>query len=156
VETQRIMEEYKVWMPFNTPSSKNGRRWTGKYFIASKQTMNYQKLTKDVFEREAVEFRAVYDSLKKPVEISFKYIRGSRHKFDYVNPLQTSQDEMVKAGWIDDDNADCIIPVFEQYEYNKENPGTWITITKNNEPLKPEADESRTSPKGTEESPQEG
>ena len=35
---------------------------------------------------------------------------------------------MVKYGWITDDNADIIIPVFEQYEYNKENPGVYINI----------------------------
>ena len=35
---------------------------------------------------------------------------------------------MVKNGWIEDDNAEFIIPVFEQYEYDKEKPGVYITI----------------------------
>ena len=65
---------------------------------------------------------------KKPYHISFKFIRKSRHKFDYVNPLQTVQDEMVKHGWIEDDNADELLPILEKYEYNKENPGVWIEI----------------------------
>ena len=35
---------------------------------------------------------------------------------------------MVKAGWIEDDNAEFIIPVFQKYTYNKSNPGVWIEI----------------------------
>jgi hypothetical protein len=35
---------------------------------------------------------------------------------------------MVKYGWIDDDNADNLLPVLEGYEYNKENPGVLITV----------------------------
>ena len=37
---------------------------------------------------------------------------------------------MVKAGWIEDDNADFIIPVFEHYTYDKKNPGVYIEILK--------------------------
>jgi Holliday junction resolvase RusA-like endonuclease len=64
----------------------------------------------------------------KPYKVSFKFIRKSRHKFDYVNPLQTVLDLMVKYLWIEDDNADEIIPSFEPYEYNKEEPGVIIKI----------------------------
>lgn len=41
--TNRINE---IFIPTNVPSSKNSRRWTGKYFIGSKQTMRYYKETK--------------------------------------------------------------------------------------------------------------
>ena len=37
---------------------------------------------------------------------------------------------MVKNGWIEDDNAEFIIPVFERYEYNKNKPGVIIEIIK--------------------------
>ena len=41
---------------------------------------------------------------------------------------------MVKHGWIEDDNAEFIIPAFTQYIYDKENPGVWIElIIENNE-----------------------
>ena len=63
-----------------------------------------------------------------PIKISFEFIRGSRHKFDYINPAQTVQDDMVKYGWIEDDNAEFIIPAFEKYTYDKKNPGVWIEI----------------------------
>jgi hypothetical protein len=65
---------------------------------------------------------------KFPVTISFKFIRGSKHKFDYINPAQTVQDLMVKNEWIQDDNCEYMIPYFEPYEYNKENPGVEIKI----------------------------
>ena len=114
----------KWWIPGNVPSSKNGRRWTGKYFIASKTVMNYRKNTKEYAE----EFKEELKKHKLPVKIQFTFIRGSRHKFDYLNPAQTVQDDMVKAGWIEDDNAEFLIPAFDQYEYNKENPGVYIEI----------------------------
>lgn len=64
----------------------------------------------------------------RPLHVSFKFVRGTRHTFDYVNPLQTVLDLMVEVGVLDDDNADQIIPVFEPYEYDKDNPGVWITL----------------------------
>jgi hypothetical protein len=63
-----------------------------------------------------------------PVSIQFTFIRGSKHKFDYINPAQTVQDDMVTFGWIEDDNADCILPVFVEYKYDKVNPGVIIEI----------------------------
>jgi len=125
------MEEIKKWfIPHNVPSSKNGRRWTGKYFIASKSVMTYRKDTKKYYEQYAEEFKEEISKLKLPVKISFEFIRGSRHKFDYINPAQTVQDDMVKHGWIEDDNAEFIIPAFEQYTYDKKNPGVIIKILK--------------------------
>ncbi len=103
------------WIPGNVPSSKNGRRWTGKYFIASKAVMNYRKATKKYYEKYAKEFKEAYDELDKPVKITFHFVRGTKHKFDYINPAQTVQDDMVTHGWIVDDNADFIIPDFEAY-----------------------------------------
>ena len=42
------MENKKWWIPGSVPSSKNGRRWTGKYFIASKTVVNYKKSPKNI------------------------------------------------------------------------------------------------------------
>jgi hypothetical protein len=72
--------------------------------------------------------REEFDKRKKPVEVYFKFIRGTKHKFDFINPAQAVQDEMVKYEWIPDDNADEIIPIFEKHEYNKDNPGVWIEL----------------------------
>tara|TARA_R110000796_G_scaffold96973_2_gene203679 strand:+ start:1168 stop:1284 length:117 start_codon:yes stop_codon:yes gene_type:complete len=37
---------------------------------------------------------------------------------------------MTKYGWIADDNADEIVPIFLEYEYDKDNPGVYINVLK--------------------------
>ena len=74
----------KWFIPGNVPSSKNGRRWTGKYFIASKGVVNYRKKTKSYYEKFAPEFKKELAKHKLPVTIAFEFIRGSKHKFDYI------------------------------------------------------------------------
>ena len=130
------MSKNKWFIPDSVPSSKNGRRWTGKYFIASKTVVNYRKNTKPYYQKYMQEFKDELSKYKLPVAISFTFIRGTRHKFDYINPAQTVQDDMVTHGWLEDDNAENILPVFVQYEYNKEKPGVHIEILKSNKKKK--------------------
>ena len=126
------MRNKKFFIPGSVPSSKNGRRWTGKYFIASKTVVNYRKKTKEYFEKHASEFAEEFNKYETPVEVAFTFVRGTKHKFDYINPCQTVQDDMVKHKWLPDDNAEYIIPKFRKYKYNKNKPGVYIQITSNN------------------------
>ena len=123
-----------IFIPGNVPSSKNGRRWTGRYFIVSKQTQRYYKNSKKYwieYKKEIKKLLKGKDSQNKaPYRITFKFVRKSRHKFDYINPAQTIQDQMVKFGWITDDNADEMIPIFLKFEYNKDKPGVYINVLK--------------------------
>ncbi|MBE18155.1 MAG: hypothetical protein CMH79_05285 [Nitrospinae bacterium] len=121
----------KWFIPGNVPSSKNGRRWTGKYFIASKATVNYRKATREIYRKLRKSFRKEFDKYELPVKVTFEFHRGTRHKFVQINPAQTIQDEMVVHKWIDDDNADTITPAFDPYNYNKEKPGVTIKINAN-------------------------
>lgn len=118
----------EFFIPGNVPSSKNGKRWTGKHLIWSKTAIKYVKDTDIFWKEKSAYFKNEIINLEFPLVVSFKFIRGSKHKFDYVNPLQTVLDLMVRYEWIPDDNADVILPVFEPYEYNKENPGVIIKI----------------------------
>jgi len=118
----------EIFIPGNVPSSKNSKRWTGKYLINSKTVMNYIKNTKDIWLENKDCFLSMIENKEMPYTISFKFIRNSRRKFDYINPAQTVQDLMVKYDYIEDDNCDCMVPCFEQYEYNKEQPGVIIKI----------------------------
>ena len=127
----------KWFIPGNVPSSKNGRRWTGKYFIASKTVMSYRKKTKQYFESYGPLFAKELEKHELPVKIAFTFIRGTRHKFDYINPAQTIQDDMVKHGWIEDDDMNHMVPVFPEYRYDKENPGVFIEILKEEENVIP-------------------
>ena len=115
----------------NVPSSKNGKRWTGKYLIHSKTTMRYIKETKDDYLRLRKEFTTELKKYEPPYIISFKFIRNSKRKFDYVNPLQTVQDLMVKYGWIEDDDIHNLIPHFTGYVVDKEKAGVIIKVLKN-------------------------
>jgi hypothetical protein len=112
----------------NVPSSKNSKQWTGKYLVDSKLVQKYKKCTHEYWDKYAVQFSAAYELLDKPVVIAFTFYRDSRRPFDYINPAQTVQDLMVTYGWLPDDNANYIVPYFERYQYNKENPGVEITL----------------------------
>ena len=117
-----------IFIKGNVPSSKNGKRWTGKYLIHSKTTMNYIKESKEEWIQKKDDFLKLLKDKEPPYQISLKFIRKSRRKFDYINPCQTVQDLMVKYEWIEDDNCEFIKPSFETYEYNKENPGVEIKV----------------------------
>ncbi len=90
--------------------------------------MRYMAMTHSNWLEHAKAFRELYDSSPKPVRISFHFIRDSKRKFDYVNVAQLPLDLMQKYGWLPGDDADCIIPVFEPYLYDKENSGVWIEL----------------------------
>lgn len=116
------------FIPGNTPSSKNSKQWTGKYLVSSKSTQRYIKESKEHWLKHAATFRAIYDRLEKPIRIGFKFLRNSHRRFDLINAAQCPLDLMVQYGWIEDDNADCVIPVFEPYSYNKEDSGVVIYV----------------------------
>ena len=84
----------KWFIPGNVPSSKNGRRWTGKYFISSKTVMKYRKATAGIYKAFASSFKKELKKHNFPVTISFKFIRGSRHKFDYILTDLNLEDEV--------------------------------------------------------------
>jgi len=117
-----------IFIPGNVPSSKNSKQWTGKMLINSKATRTYIKDTVEFYMKYRVDFQKTLKDKEKPYKLSLKFIRGTRHKFDYLNPAQTVQDLMVKYNWIKDDNCEEILPVFEKYEYDKKNPGVIIKI----------------------------
>lgn len=120
----------EIFIEGNVPSSKNSKVWTGRFLVWSKTANRYRKDTRDQWVKNSEAFKEATQGIAYPMRVSFKFIRGSKHKFDLVNPLQTALDLMVEHGWIEDDNADIILPSFEKYEYNKDKPGVWIKILK--------------------------
>jgi hypothetical protein len=125
----KLMIEY--FIKGNVPSLKNSKRWTGKYLISSKRVLEYEKETKYQYEAIALLLTGELEKCKKPYRISFKFVRNSKHKFDYINAVQLPLDLFVKYRILVDDNADEVIPVFQRYEYDKENPGVYIKILNN-------------------------
>ena len=62
------------------------------------------------------------ENLKYPLRIVFRIHRRTKARFDYVNIVQGLLDAMVKCGWIPDDNANIVLPVFYPYDVDKNNP----------------------------------
>tara|TARA_R110001592_G_scaffold108024_2_gene302161 strand:+ start:8768 stop:9142 length:375 start_codon:yes stop_codon:yes gene_type:complete len=118
----------EIFIPGNVPSSKNSKQWTGKMLINSKATRAYIKNSTEFYMKNRVAFQGMLKGKEKPYLLSLQFIRGTKHKFDYINPTQTIHDVMVKFNWLKDDNCDEIIPIFEKYKYDKENPGVIIKI----------------------------
>lgn len=121
------MEDNKIYIPGNVPSSKNSKMWTGRRLISSKLVRDYTDSTQYDFMINKQKFLKMIEGKKKPYKIHFKFIRDSKRKFDYINPLQTIQD-LMKHGWIEDDNADILLPVFDEYEYRRGEGGVIISI----------------------------
>lgn len=123
-----------LFIPGAVPSSKNSRIMTRSgLFIASKQTQKYRKASAAYWLMHKPAFKAALASMTKPIIIGMHFVRASRHKWDFINPAQTIQDEMTKAGWIDDDNVEEILPVplyvdGRPWSYDKTNPGVYIAV----------------------------
>lgn len=117
-------------------SSKNSkqifRKKNGQFFIAkSNAVLSTEKalIQQLVYKRQ--EFKNIAQGAEYPLKIRFKIYRKTHRRFDYVNIIQESLDCMVKAGWFPDDDADHIIPIFEPYEVDKNNPRVEIFVDKN-------------------------
>ena len=98
-----------LFIPGHVPSSKNSRvRTKNGAFVASKAVQKYRKNSGIFWKIHAQTFRAACK--ESPVKVGFHFVRKTRHLYDWVNPLQTVQDEMTKYGWIEDDNISIILP----------------------------------------------
>ena len=122
------MTQSTIYIPGNVPSSKNSKQWTGRMLISSKQVRNYISNTQDHWMLNKTTFLKMIEGKEKPYRIHFKFIRDSKRRFDYINPMQTVQDLMVKYQWIEDDSADHILPVIEPYGYMKNDGGVEIFL----------------------------
>ncbi len=116
-----------IFIPGNTPSSKNSKFWTGKFLISNKTTLRFKDNTEKYFLVNKRKFKKMFSQIEAPYSVGFFFIRDSKRRFDYVNIVQVIADLMVKYGWIEDDNADFFVPVFLGYKVDKEHPGVEIS-----------------------------
>jgi len=94
------------FIPYNTPSSKNSKVWTGKFLVNSPTVQKYKKLTKAYWIDNAHDFIQATQGHNRPLRVHLYFIRDSKRKFDLINASQIVLDMMVEYGWIPDDNAD--------------------------------------------------
>lgn len=129
VESEKKWNQPKVfYIPYNTPSSKNSKQWTGRVLIDSKTVKKYKENTEPYWLLQKKDFLQEVKGKIFPLRVHFRFVRGSRRKFDYINPTQTVQDLMVKYRWIPDDSMQYIIPVFDEYVYEKNKGGVYIWV----------------------------
>ncbi len=141
----------EIFIPYNTPSSKNSKIATSKGIFHSKTVTKYlrklgiqhfspsKKVVKDYKTRENI-FRCIFEDEGwiKPSEciiLGFHFVRGTKHKWDFHNLVQLPLDLLTAHDFIEDDNMDWIIPIpykkdNKWYSYSKEYPGVYIKILK--------------------------
>ena len=138
-----------VFVPFNTPSSKNSKvatskgvfhsKTTGKYLSAlgiqsyssSRKEVKLYKTKPLIFPKN--ELIDLFKDVKYPCKIGVHFVRNKKTRFDFHNLVQVIFDLMVAFDIIEDDNIDCVLPFPMQmngnwYSVDKLNPGAYITI----------------------------
>ena len=68
------------------------------------------------------------DGKQYPLRVVFRVWRGRKGVFDYTNITQGLMDAMVKAGYLPDDDADHMIPVYKPYVFRNGYGGCEIWI----------------------------
>ena len=79
-------------------------------------------------------FRDAFKGWKKPtqcIKMYFHFVRGTRHKWDFINMVQIIADLMTAYNFLEDDNMDYFIPFplksdGKYYSYDNDNPGVFI------------------------------
>lgn len=140
-----------IFIEGNVPSSKNSKINTSKGSFMSKTVKKYLRMygiqTFSSRKKEykgyktipmtfpVEELRDLFSGVVYPVVVKFHFVRGSKHKFDFVNVVQILADLFTVFDIIPDDNMDYFLPKVmfrndEAYTYNKENPGVYINVEK--------------------------
>lgn len=134
-----------IFIPNNTPSSKNSKqigfifkgKGLGKKKIPTLRNSDlvtkYKKDTGVLWSTYAKNFHRMIEKEIElgPLKIGLYFVRDSRRKFDYNNSSQIICDLMQLYGWVDNDDSSSLIPVFLGYHVNKNAPGIYICIIKN-------------------------
>lgn len=131
-----IGQEWIEFIGKNTPSSKNSRQWNGKFLMKNKLSQEYEKWSEVVFENNKHIWLQQLESVKnRPLFVAFYFFRDSKRRFDANNVTAILTDLMTKHGYIEDDNADQLIPLFAGYEVvkDKSNSGFMMRLLSDTE-----------------------
>jgi hypothetical protein len=136
-----------IFVPFNTPSSKNSKIATKRGVFHSKTVMNYlrnlgiqhysaSKKTVTEYKNRPNLFRQAFKDWGKPTEfvkIGLHFVRDSRRDADFQNICQLIFDLMVAHDFIEDDSMKYVLPFPLEidgvyWKIDKINPGVFIRI----------------------------
>lgn len=122
-----------IFIPGEVPSKKNHKqirlfKGSRPKLESSNFTKRYEKETAIFFNKFMHDFRKMVAQHQYPLTVKFALLRRTKQKFDYNNILHVVLDQMVKYRWIDDDDADHLIPIPLQYEINQQMFGVKISV----------------------------
>lgn len=128
-----VVKMEKIVLPIELYSSKNSRQIfrtkSGRTIIAksnaSKQNERDLCFLLNIYRKE---WERLCTGKKYPLKVHLFIYRKTKRRFDYVNLVQNLFDCMQMAEWLPDDDADHLIPVFDGYSVDKDNPRVEISI----------------------------
>lgn len=100
------------------------------FISSSKSVTEYKKEKLRVYHQHTQRFIEITAGLPFPLKIEFIFHRRTEGIFDYTNMSQIVQDMMVRAGWIVNDDSRHLIPVFNEWKLDRNNPGVRIVVIK--------------------------
>jgi hypothetical protein len=125
-----------IFIPGSVPSSKNSRRNFGHVSLPSELTEKWRENTACFWNKFRSHFIKECQGKQFPLIVGIHFVRKSKHKWDFINPCQTVQDEMMHKEWIADDNTSIMYPVPLKidnllWSYDSKNPGVYIRVLNN-------------------------
>lgn len=125
-----------IFIPGSVPSSKNGRQNFKGISLASKATLQWRANTALFWNKFRSHFKKQCEGKEFPLIVGMHFVRKTRHKWDFINPCETVQDEMTHKEWIEDDNTTIMYPVplkvnDQLWSYDPKHPGVYIHVLEN-------------------------
>jgi len=139
----------QIYIPGNVPSSKNNKQIvrSGKFtkLIDSERVRQYISNTLQYWTKYKRQFQYLIRDKDYPIHIQFQFIRDSKRRFDFVNPMETLLDCMsgqkyryldkkvpgysTRVAWIPDDDYKHVVPFpHPKVIINKELAGVIIEV----------------------------
>lgn len=123
----------KIILPIELYSSKNSRQIfktkTGRTIIAKSDVAKRNE--RDLcflLNIYAEKWKSLCTGKKYPLKLHLFIYRKTKRKFDYVNIVQNLFDCMQASGWLPDDDADHLIPIFDGYDVDDECPRVILSV----------------------------
>lgn len=137
----RVSASNGIFIRGNVASSKNSKTM-GFYYegkgankkrvptlVDSPATKKYRKETAADYRKYKDRFLQMTEGKEFPLMLKVTFVRDSLRAFDLINAMQVVQDLMVEYGWIEDDNSEFLVPVFNPtVYYSKDMAGILIEI----------------------------
>lgn len=137
----RVSASNGIFIRGNVASSKNSKTM-GFYYegkgankkriptlVDSPATKKYRKETAADYRKYKDRFLQMAEGKEFPLMVKVTFVRDSLRAFDLINAMQVVQDLMVEYGWIEDDNSEFLVPVFNPtVYYSKDMAGILIEI----------------------------